>query len=81
MIKLTARPKIRVQMKAPTKPSTVFFGLNLINGVRPKSLPEFSRGQDQIDIPQMYAKMSLQMTSDAGTKNQINPSRMLLMIK
>jgi hypothetical protein len=35
----TARPKIRVQMNAPTKPSTVFFGLSLINGVLPNVLP------------------------------------------
>jgi hypothetical protein len=35
----TASPNIKVQMNAPTKPSTVFLGLSLINGVRPKSLP------------------------------------------
>lgn len=29
----------RVQMKAPTNPSTVFFGDNLINGVLPKVMP------------------------------------------
>jgi len=38
----TARAKMRVQMKAPIKPSTVFFGLSLISGVRPNALP---RGQ------------------------------------
>jgi len=32
-------------------------------------------------IPQMYAKTSLQMTRDAGTKNQMRPSRMLFMTK
>lgn len=39
MSPLTAMPNKRVQMKAPTKPSTVFLGLNLIRGVLPKSLP------------------------------------------
>jgi hypothetical protein len=29
----------------------------------------------------MYAKTSLQMTRDAGTKNQMRPSRMLFMMK
>lgn len=32
-------PNKIVQRKAPTKPSTVFLGLNLIRGVLPKSLP------------------------------------------
>jgi hypothetical protein len=29
----------------------------------------------------MYAKTSLQITRDAGTKNQMRPSRMLFMMK
>lgn len=53
--------KITVQMNAPTKPSTVFLGESLIKGVLPN------------DMPQMYAQMSLQMTSEAGRKNQIMP--------
>jgi hypothetical protein len=36
---LTSSAKSRVQMNAPTKPSTVFFGLSLISGVRPNALP------------------------------------------
>src|SRR5712691_10778008 len=61
--------KTIVHRNAPTKPSTVFFGESLMRGVRP------------MVIPQMYAKTSLQMTRHAGTKNQMRPSRMLLMIK
>lgn len=61
--------KTIVHKNAPTKPSTVFFGESLMSGVRP------------MVIPQMYAKTSLQMTRDAGTKNQIRPSRMLFMMK
>lgn len=53
--------KITVQMNAPTKPSTVFLGESLIKGVLPN------------DMPQMYAQMSLQMTNEAGRKNQIMP--------
>jgi hypothetical protein len=37
---LTTTAKIKVQKKAPTNPSTVFFGLNLKRGVFPKVLPE-----------------------------------------
>jgi hypothetical protein len=66
---LTARENNRVQRKAPMNPSTVFLGDNLINGVRPNI------------FPQTYAMTSLQMTKDAGTKNQIIPSRILLTIK
>jgi len=61
--------KTIVHRNAPTKPSTVFFGESLMSGVRP------------MVIPQMYAKTSLQMTTDAGTKNQMRPSRMLFIIK
>jgi hypothetical protein len=58
-----------VQKSAPTKPSTVFLGESAISGVRP------------MVTPQMYAKMSLQMTREAGTQNQMRPSRMLLTMK
>lgn len=68
-IELTASENNRVQKKAPMNPSTVFLGDSLINGVRPNA------------FPQTYAMTSLQMTSDAGTKNQIRPSRILLTIK
>ena len=61
--------KTIVHKNAPMKPSTVFFGESLMSGVRP------------MVIPQMYAKTSLQMTRDAGTKNQMRPSRMLFMMK
>ena len=63
------RPKMIVLKSAPTKPSTVFLGESLNSGVRPSV------------TPQMYAKQSLQMTSDAGTQNQIMPSRMLFTMK
>lgn len=36
---LTIKAKSKVQKNAPTKPSTVFFGLSLIRGVLPNSLP------------------------------------------
>jgi hypothetical protein len=62
-------PKTIVLQNAPTKPSTVFLGDNAMRGVRPK------------EIPHIYAKTSLQMTSEAGTQNHIKPSRMLLTIK
>jgi hypothetical protein len=62
-------PKMMVRTQAPTKPSTVFFGDSLISCVRPKV------------IPQMYAKISLHMTNEAGRKNQIIPSKTLFMIK
>lgn len=62
-------PKMTVLKNAPRKPSTVFLGDSLMSGVRPTV------------TPQMYAKISLQMTRDAGTKNQIIPSRMLFTTK
>ena len=62
-------PKMIVRIQAPTKPSTVFFGDNLISCVRPKV------------IPQTYAKISLQMTNETGRKNHIIPSKTLFMIK
>lgn len=58
-----------VNIQAPTKPSTVFLGDNLMSWVRPKV------------IPQMYANMSLVMTRAAGRKNQIKPSNTLFMMK
>lgn len=61
--------KITVLQKAPTNPSTVFFGESLMSGVRPRV------------IPQMYAKTSLQITSEAGTQNQIKPSKILFTMK
>jgi hypothetical protein len=62
-------PKTMVMSQPPTNPSTVFLGDNLIRGVRP------------IKNPKMYAQISLAITSDAGKKNQIRPSKMLLMMK
>jgi hypothetical protein len=62
-------PNRMVLQKAPTKPSTVFFGESLISGVLP------------VVIPQMYANTSLQMTREAGTQNQMRPSRILFTIK
>ena len=62
-------PKTIVLKKAPTKPSTVFLGESLNSGVRPTVMP------------QMYAKQSLQITREAGTQNQIMPSRMLFTMK
>jgi hypothetical protein len=59
----------RVLQKAPTNPSTVFFGESLIKGVRPTV------------IPHTYANISLQITNEAGTQNQIMPSRILLTMK
>ena len=61
VIPLTQRPKMIVLMKAPTKPSTVFFGERAMSCVRPKVLP------------QIYAQMSLQITRNAGIQNQIIP--------
>jgi hypothetical protein len=46
-----------VVIEAPMKPSHVFFGDNLINGVLPKKKP------------QIYANMSLMTISDAGRRN------------
>jgi hypothetical protein len=40
-MQLTAQPNMRVHKKAPTKPSMVFFGLSLINGVLPNALPVY----------------------------------------
>lgn len=62
-------PNKTVLKKAPTKPSTVFLGESLMSGVLPRV------------IPQIYAKTSLQMTSEAGTQNQIVPSKILLTTK
>jgi hypothetical protein len=62
-------PSTSVHANAPTKPSTVFFGESAMSGVRP------------IVTPQMYAKTSLQITSEAGTQNQIMPSRILFTMK
>lgn len=67
---LTSKKENRtVIIQAPTNPSTVFFGESLMSCVRPNI------------IPQMYANMSLVMTSAAGRKNQIIPSKMLFMTK
>jgi len=55
-------PKSTVKIQAPTKPSTVFFGDNLIKGVRPNV------------IPQRYAKISFTITSAEGSMNQMSPS-------
>ena len=54
---LTKNPKIIVQIQAPTNPSHVFLGLNLIKGVLPQKNPH------------MYAKISLQITKDTGSTN------------
>jgi hypothetical protein len=62
-------PKIMVRIQAPTNPSTVFLGDNLMSCVRPNV------------IPQMYAKISLQITKETGRKNQIIPSKTLFIIK
>lgn len=64
-----AKPKTIVRTQAPTKPSTVFFGESLMSCVRPNVMP------------QIYAKMSLVMTREAGRKNQIMPSKMLFIMK
>jgi len=61
-------PKRIVKIQAPTKPSTVFLGDNLIRGVRPKVMP------------QRYAKISLTITSAEGRINQTNPSLRLISI-
>lgn len=45
----------------PMNPSQVFFGLSLINGVRPKKNPN------------KYAITSLHTIIDTGTMNQIKP--------
>ena len=58
-----------VRLSGSNSPSTVFFGLSLINCVFPKV------------IPQIYAKMSLMMTKLTGRKNQIMPSKILFMMK
>ena len=55
--KLTSTPNTMVEMAPPMKPSQVFFGDNLIRGVRPKKKPN------------MYAIMSLQIIIDTGTRN------------
>ena len=34
-----------------------------------------------LHVPQMYANISLQITREAGTQNQMRPSRMLLTMK
>lgn len=62
-------PKMIVMIHAPTKPSTVFFGDNLMSCVLP------------IVIPTIYAHMSFVMTRLAGRKNQIMPSKTLFMMK
>lgn len=49
--------------------SHVFFGESLIRGVRPKKKPK------------MYAKQSLAMTMEAGTKYQKIPEKMFWMIR
>jgi len=54
---LTSTPNITVEMAPPMNPSQVFFGDNLMSGVRPKKKPN------------MYAIMSLQMIIDTGTRN------------
>lgn len=53
--------KRTVTKKAPTKPSTVFFGLSLMSWCRPNSMPH------------TYAATSFMMTSETGTQNQIMP--------
>lgn len=69
MMLTSSMEKMSVMIQAPTKPSTVFLGDSLMSWVRPKAMP------------QMYAKMSFVMTSAAGRKNQIMPSKMLFMTK
>lgn len=66
---LTSMPKTMVMIQPPTNPSTVFLGDNLIRGVLPQKKPK------------MYAQISLAMTSETGRKNQIRPSKILLIMK
>ena len=54
---LTMKAEINVVIDAPIKPSQVFFGDSLINGVLPKKNPK------------KYAAMSLIIISDAGKRN------------
>lgn len=54
---LTTNAEKIVVIDAPMKPSQVFFGDNLINGVRPKKKPK------------KYAAMSLMTISEAGKRN------------
>ena len=81
------RAKIIVEKNAPTKPSTVFLGDSLMSGVRPMVIPgqKVKDKRDEAktwqDLPQMYAKMSLHITNDAGNQNHIKPSSMLLTTK
>lgn len=68
-IKITAKPKTTVENPPPIKPSHVFFGDNLINGVLPKKKPN------------TYAIISLHIIIDTGTMNHIKPSNIFFIIK
>lgn len=61
-------PLTIVITNAPINPSHVFLGDNRISGVRPKKNPT------------MYAQQSLDMISSAGSKNQINPWKILMIV-
>lgn len=62
-------PNMTVDITPPIKPSHVFFGDNLINGVLPKKNPN------------KYAIESLITIIDTGTMNQIKPSNMFCIIR
>ena len=70
---LVSAPKTIVHKNAPTNPSHVLLGDKRKKGVRINFRPK--------TFPQKNAQQSLQMTNDAGTKNQMSPSRMLFMMK
>ena len=56
-------PRFRRHNVPPINPSHVFLGDSLISGVLPKKNPA------------RYAAMSLTMTSDVGSRNQMIPSK------
>ena len=61
---LTAMPNIKVQMNAPTKPSTVFFGLSLIKGVLPNILPATVSGLLDMNMVKLTADICHYIVTD-----------------
>ena len=65
---LTTMPNMMVENAPPMKPSHVFFGDNLINGVLPKKKPN------------IYAMMSLHIIIDTGTRNLVKENFTMIFI-
>ena len=64
-------------MKAPTKPSTVFFGLSLMRGVRPNALPGISLPSPRTDLAELTADICHDIVADDQRSRHEEPDEAL----